>query len=90
MEVDDRMECEQSGRMYLCKETAYALDLTESNRVLHRTGKSLYSILNRCKTNSGKKLLAEWLESPLIDIDAISKLRIFVRFCRLFLLRIVR
>lgn len=60
--------------MYLCKETACALDLTESKRVLHRTGKSLYSVLNRCKTNSGKKLLAEWLEHPLVNIDEISKL----------------
>lgn len=68
------MECEQSGRMYLCKETACALDLTESKRALYRTGKSLYSVLNRCKTNGGRQLLTHWLENPLVNLDEISKL----------------
>lgn len=71
--AEDRMECEESGRMYLTKETAAALDLTESKRALYRTGKSLYSVLNRCKTKGGQQLLTDWLEHPLTNIDEISE-----------------
>ena len=34
---------------------------------------SLYFVLNRCKTPMGKRLLKEWILSPLRDIEMISK-----------------
>lgn len=66
MEVDQEF-------MHLDEEAIRSLDLNESKRAMYRTGKSLFSVLNRCKTNVGKELLACWLEQPLADIDKISK-----------------
>lgn len=68
MEIDD-----QSDQMYLDEEAIRALDIVESKRQSNRTGKSLYSVLNRCKTVGGRNLLTDWIEHPLINIDAISK-----------------
>ncbi|MDO5562799.1 MAG: DNA mismatch repair protein MutS [Synergistaceae bacterium] len=34
---------------------------------------SLFSVLNRCKTVMGRRLLKEWILSPLQDIDEITK-----------------
>ena len=33
---------------------------------------SLYSLLNRCKTAMGKRLLHRWLKQPLVDVGAIN------------------
>lgn len=34
---------------------------------------SLFSVLNRCRTAMGKRMLKEWIISPLRDVDAIEK-----------------
>ncbi|KAL6951024.1 hypothetical protein ACO0QE_000316 [Hanseniaspora vineae] len=34
---------------------------------------SLFQLLNKCKTNSGIRLLNEWLKQPLLDIDELNK-----------------
>lgn len=36
-------------------------------------GASLYSVLNRCRTPMGKRLLKEWITAPLQDIEEIRK-----------------
>lgn len=41
---------------------------------------SLFQLLNRCKTNSGVRLLNEWLKQPLTDIDQITKRHDLVEF----------
>lgn len=45
---------------------------TQSNLELTEGTASLFSVLNKCRTPMGKRLLREWISSPLQDIDAIS------------------
>lgn len=73
MDVDEQCN-QQEDQMHLDEEAIRSLDLVESKRLMYRTGKSLYSVLNRCKTVGGKQILSNWIEHPLTDIDAISKL----------------
>lgn len=51
----------------LDQNTQNNLELTEPQ------GTSLFSILNRCRTPMGKRLLKNWILSPLQDIDEIKK-----------------
>ena len=39
---------------------------------------SIFGLLNRCKTAQGTRLLAQWLKQPLINLDAIGKLELFL------------
>ena len=66
------MEIDFQNKMYLDEEAIHALDLVETKRATHSKGKSLFSVLNRCKTTGGKQLLANWLEHPLVNYDQIS------------------
>ena len=34
---------------------------------------SLFGLLNRCKTASGTRLLAQWLKQPLLDLASIQE-----------------
>jgi DNA mismatch repair protein MutS len=46
---------------------------TQSNlELLEADGVSLYSVLNRCKTPMGRRLLREWITHPLINLDDIA------------------
>jgi DNA mismatch repair ATPase MutS len=36
---------------------------------------SLFGLLNRCRTSMGQRLLAQWLKQPLLQIDAIGRIR---------------
>mgnify|MGYP003587862754 CR=1 FL=1 len=52
--------------LILDQNTQINLELTEPQNT------SLFSVLNKCKTPMGKRLLKEWILSPLQDISAIS------------------
>jgi DNA mismatch repair protein MutS len=53
--------------LILDQSTQVNLELTEPQKT------SLYSVLNRCNTPMGKRMLKEWILSPLQDIDEITK-----------------
>jgi DNA mismatch repair protein MutS len=53
--------------MILDRNTVSNLELIEPYDI------SLFSVLNRCRTAMGKRMLKEWILSPLKDIDLISK-----------------
>lgn len=38
-----------------------------------RGSKSLYSLLNKCKTKIGSRKLEEWIRRPLTDLESIEK-----------------
>ena len=56
-----------SQNMILDQSTQLNLELVEP------AGTSLFSILNRCKTPMGRRLLKEWILAPLQDIDEIKR-----------------
>lgn len=56
-----------SEHLILDQNTQINLELTEPANT------SLYSVLNRCRTPMGKRLLKEWILSPLQDITEIQK-----------------
>ena len=56
-----------SEHLILDQNTQINLELTEPANT------SLYSVLNRCRTSMGKRLLKEWILSPLQDITEIQK-----------------
>ncbi|MDO4952453.1 MAG: DNA mismatch repair protein MutS [Synergistaceae bacterium] len=56
-----------SQNMILDQSTQLNLELVEP------AGTSLFSILNRCRTPMGKRLLKEWILAPLQDIDEIKR-----------------
>ncbi|KAJ0183288.1 hypothetical protein K1T71_001264 [Dendrolimus kikuchii] len=39
----------------------------------HSTARSLYGLLDRCRTQQGKRLLSQWLRQPLRDINLINE-----------------
>ncbi|CAK1555301.1 unnamed protein product [Leptosia nina] len=39
----------------------------------HAPARSLYGLLDRCRTQHGKRLLAQWLRQPLRDINLINE-----------------
>ncbi|XP_075975314.1 DNA mismatch repair protein spel1 [Anticarsia gemmatalis] len=39
----------------------------------HAPGRSLYGLFDRCRTQQGKRLLAQWLRQPLRDINLINE-----------------
>ncbi|PZC73981.1 hypothetical protein B5X24_HaOG208470 [Helicoverpa armigera] len=39
----------------------------------HAPSRSLYGLLDRCRTQQGKRLLAQWLRQPLRDINLINE-----------------
>ena len=53
--------------MILDRSTVSNLELTDPPDV------SLFSVLNRCRTAMGKRLLKEWILNPLRDTDIIAK-----------------
>ena len=53
--------------MILDRNTVSNLELTEPSDI------SLFAVLNRCRTAMGKRMLKEWILSPLRDIDLINK-----------------
>lgn len=56
-----------SKSLILERSTQINLELVEPQ------GTSLYSVLNRCHTPMGKRLLKDWILSPLQDTDVIKK-----------------
>lgn len=56
-----------SEHLILDQNTQINLELTEP------AGTSLYSVLNKCRTPMGKRMLKEWILSPLQDINEIKK-----------------
>ena len=56
-----------SENLVLDQSTQINLELIEPQ------GTSLYYVLNRCRTPMGKRLLKEWILSPLQDLDAIGQ-----------------
>jgi len=53
--------------MILDRNTVSNLELIEPSDI------SLFAVLNRCRTAMGKRMLKEWILSPLRDIDLINK-----------------
>jgi DNA mismatch repair protein MutS len=45
---------------------------TQSNLELLGDGATLYSVLNKCRTPMGRRLLREWIIHPLINLDDIT------------------
>lgn len=60
------------GRMLLDAATRRNLELTRSLRDGGRRG-TLLSVVDRCVTAMGSRLLKRWLEAPLTDPDAINR-----------------
>ena len=56
----------QEGMLILDAVTQANLELTDGD------GDSLYSVLNRCKTPMGRRLLRDWITHPLTDLTEIS------------------
>lgn len=56
-----------SANLALDQNTQTNLELTESNAA------SLFSVLNKCRTPMGKRLLKDWILSPLQDLIAIEE-----------------
>jgi DNA mismatch repair protein MutS len=54
------------GMLILDRATRANLELTEPG------GHSLYSVLNRCRTPMGRRLLSDWITHPLKDLDEIN------------------
>lgn len=54
------------GTLILDQTTQTNLELTEGEPM------SLYSVLNRCKTPMGRRLLREWITHPLADLERIG------------------
>jgi DNA mismatch repair protein MutS len=54
------------GMLILDRATQLNLELTEGG------GASLYSVLNRCGTPMGRRLLASWITHPRADLDEIE------------------
>jgi DNA mismatch repair protein MutS len=63
-----------SQNLILDQSTQRNLELIEPQ------GTSLYSVLNRCRTPMGKRLLKEWIITPLQDIDEIKKRQCSIGF----------
>ncbi|XP_045499149.1 DNA mismatch repair protein Msh2 [Colias croceus] len=47
--------------------------LPELGDTSHAPARSLYGLLDRCRTQQGKRLLAQWLRQPLRDINLINE-----------------
>ncbi|PIE54996.1 MAG: DNA mismatch repair protein MutS [Dethiosulfovibrio peptidovorans] len=43
-------------------------------------GPSLYSVLNRCRTGCGRRILREWISRPLLDVRSIGE-RLDIQDC---------
>lgn len=56
-----------SENLILDKNTLYNLELTEP------AGISLYSVLNKCRTQMGRRVLKEWIIAPLQDPERIME-----------------
>ena len=56
----------QEGMLIIDSVTQANLELTEGD------GISLYSVLNRCRTPMGRRLLRDWITHPLTDLDEIN------------------
>ncbi|MDO5733429.1 MAG: DNA mismatch repair protein MutS, partial [Eubacteriales bacterium] len=61
---------EEKRYMLLSENSRRNLELFETLRDKKKHG-SLLSVLDHCKTAAGKRLLRQWLERPLLDIDEI-------------------
>lgn len=58
--------------MFLSKNAYLSLDIFDS-AIEKDTSKTLYGILNNCKTAMGRRTLIKYLQHPLIDINEINK-----------------
>lgn len=47
--------------------------LPELGDTSHSPSRSLYGLLDRCRTQQGKRLLSQWLRQPLRDINLINE-----------------
>lgn len=43
-------------------------------------GSSLFGLLNNCKSAGGTRLLSQWLKQPLVDVAAIERRQLLVKF----------
>lgn len=57
--------------LFLSKNAFLSLDIFESP-LQPDVSKTLYGILNRCKTAMGRRVLSRWIYSPLVEKDAIN------------------
>jgi DNA mismatch repair protein MutS len=63
------LEFEKS--LFLSKNAFMSLDILPS-AMQAEASKTLYGILNRCKTAMGRRILKEWIRHPLTDFDKIT------------------
>ena len=69
--IESLLPYRPSGALEIDEATRRSLELTRTIREGRRDG-SLLAVLDRSVTAMGSRTLAEWLNSPLTDIDAIN------------------
>ena len=63
--------------LYIDESTKRNLEIFYTNRDGSKEG-SLWGVINNTKTPMGRRLLARWLNFPLIDVEAIRRRQLFV------------
>lgn len=57
----------------LDENTIKSLELFSTQSSVYKSNKTLFNLMNKTRTISGKNLLNQWLRYPLKDIRQISK-----------------
>ena len=57
----------------LDENTIKSLELFSTQSSVYKSNKTLFNLMNKTRTISGKNLLNQWLRYPLKDIQQISK-----------------
>ncbi|ODV61420.1 mismatch repair ATPase MSH2 [Ascoidea rubescens DSM 1968] len=57
-----------------------ALNLFPTSRDQATKNSNIFSLLDRCKTNEGKRLLSQWIKQPLTDLPQITSRHLLTGF----------